>query len=52
MIVFGFEDDGTLYFQKKNGVDFEHQFNSRLLGGVMKELNSAIAYMTARGYKV
>lgn len=52
MVVFGFEDDGTLYFHKKNNVDFEHQFNSRLIGGVMKELNSVVEYMRTRGYKV
>lgn len=51
MIVFGFEDDGTLYFKKKDAINFEHQFNSRFFNGVMKELNAVGEYMKSRGYK-
>lgn len=51
MIVFGFEDDGALYFNKKDAINFEHQFNSRVFNGVMKELNAVGEYMKARGYK-
>lgn len=51
MIVFGFEDDGAVYFQKKDAINFEHQFNSRVFNGVMKELNAVGEYMKARGYK-
>lgn len=52
MIVFGFEDDGALYFNKKDAINFEHQFNSRVFNGVMKELNAVGKYMKARGYNV
>lgn len=52
MIVFGFEDDGALYFKKKDAINFEHQFNSRVFNGVMKELNTVGEYMKARGYNV
>ena len=52
MIVFGFEDDGALYFKKKDAINFEHQFNSRVFNGVMKELNAVGEYMKARGYDV
>lgn len=52
MIVFGFEDDGALYFHKKDVTNFEHQFNSRVFNGVMQELNAVGEYMKARGYKV
>lgn len=52
MVVFGFEDDGTLYFHKSNVLDFEHQFHTRVFSGVMKELNDAAEYMKARGYTV
>lgn len=51
MIVFGFEDDGALYFKKKDAINFEHQFNSRVFNGVMKEFNAVGEYMKARGYK-
>ena len=52
MIVFGFEDDGALYFKKKDAINFEHQFNSRVFNGFMKELNAVGEYMKARGYNV
>lgn len=52
MIVFGFEDDGALYFKKTDAINFEHQFNSRVFNGVMKELNAVGEYMKARGYNV
>lgn len=51
MIVFGFEDDGALYFKKKDAINFEHQFNSRVFNGVMKELNAVGEYMKARDIK-
>lgn len=51
-IVFGFEDDGALYFKKKDAINFEHQFNSRVFNGLMKELNAVGEYMKARGYNV
>lgn len=52
MIVFGFEDDGVLYFKKEDTINFEHQFNSRVFNGVMKELNAVGEYMQSRRYKV
>lgn len=51
MIVFGFEDDGALYFQKKDVINFEHQFkgtggNSRLLVSEMRaRSNSKIVHI-------
>lgn len=52
MIVFGFEDDGALCFKKTDATNFEHQFNSRVFNGIMKELNDVGEYMKARGCKV
>ena len=47
-----YEDDGALYFKKKDAINFEHQFNSRVFNGVMKELNAVGEYMKASGYNI
>lgn len=52
VVVFGFEDDGALYFKKKDAITFEKQFSTRVFAGLMKELNAVGEYMNARGYKV
>lgn len=51
MVVFGFEDDGTIYFDKDDHHKFKHAFHSRVLPAVLKELQDAYSYMKARGYK-
>ncbi len=51
MVVFGFEDDGTIYFDKDDHHKFKHAFHSRVLPAVLKELQDAYSYMKARGYE-
>lgn len=51
MVVFGFEDDGTIYFEKDDHLKFKHAFHSRVLPAVLKELQDAYSYMKARGYE-
>lgn len=51
MVVFGFEDDGTIYFDKDDYQKFKHAFHSMVLPAVLKELQDAYSYMKARGYE-
>lgn len=51
MVVFGFEDDGTIYFEEDDHLKFKHAFHSRVLPAVLKELQDAYSYMKARGYE-
>lgn len=51
MVVFGFEDDGTIYFDEDDHHKFKHAFHSRVLPAVLKELQDAYSYMKARGYE-
>lgn len=51
-IVFGFEDDGTLYFPKDENGKFKYMFHINSLVSIMNELNNICDYIQARGYKV
>lgn len=51
MIVFGFEDDGTLYFPKDENGKFKYMFHINSLKSVMNELNNICDYVQSRGYK-